>query len=141
MAQCPVAGRARRAAAPAVLAGSCLVVAVRTVGYLALTSATSSPIFRTVSDNAVVPGAGLLDADAVFVVLGSAALLADVLAVGCSPLMAPTGAWCAELIVAALFPIGRPNTAMSLSGTVHRYAGATMSPACLPSPGQSQPVR
>ncbi len=96
------------------------------------------PVSRTISDYVFVAGgAGLLAVTALSLAGGSALLLLGLRRSGPAfggPLPLLLGAWSAGLVVATIFPTDPTGTPTSLSGAVHRYAGAVMFTA-LPAAG------
>jgi hypothetical protein len=131
-------GVRRRAVFAPLVVGS-LVLSLVPVVLLHLVSAGEvDPVSRTISDYVFVAGgAGLLAVTSLSLAGGSALLLAGLRRAGGvsrGVVSLLVGAWSAGLVVATVFPTDPSGTPTSLSGAVHRYAGAVMFTA-LPAAG------
>jgi hypothetical protein len=121
----------RTRAAVLTLAVMGLVLSLLPIFYLHMTAAGEiNPISEVVSDYIFVDGgAGLLALGSLTLAAASAALLLVLVARGV-PRQEPAawllGLWSVGLVFVALFPTDPTGAPTTLSGAVHRYAGAVM---------------
>ncbi|CCH33487.1 DUF998 domain-containing protein [Actinosynnema sp. NPDC047251] len=124
-----IRGKRRAAVLPLAVAG--LVLSLFPIVYLHVASVGElSPISHTISDYIFVAnGSGLLAVTALSLAAASVALLAVLVRRGLprrGPVAILMALWAAGLAVAAVFPTDPTGTPTSVSGAVHRYAGAVM---------------
>ncbi len=94
--------------------------------HLAGPSSRIDPVRRTISEYALVGGGWLFDVAVVGLALGSAGVLAALVAARLTPLRslpaALLGAWCAGLLLVVAFEKTNWSIGPSVAGYVHRYA-------------------
>ncbi|GAA2691766.1 hypothetical protein GCM10010428_68530 [Actinosynnema pretiosum subsp. pretiosum] len=125
------ANRVEMVEAPRALAVAALAVSPFPVVYLHLSSGgTISPVQNTISDYVSVSGGTwLLGFTALALAVGSIALLVGMVRSGLprrGPVAVLIGLWAAGLAVVAVFPTDPVGAPTSVTGLVHRYAGAVM---------------
>ncbi|MEU5695986.1 DUF998 domain-containing protein [Actinosynnema sp. NPDC020468] len=123
--------RGKRRAAVLPLAVASLVLSLFPIVYLHVASVGElSPISHTISDYIFVAhGSGLLAVTALSLAAGSVCLLLCLFSCGLprrGPVALLIALWSAGLAVVAVFPTDPTGTPTSVSGLVHRYAGAVM---------------
>jgi hypothetical protein len=114
------------AGARAGVAAVALALALIGVLHLVGPSARIDPVRRTISEYALVPGGWVFDVAVVGLALGSAGVLAALVAARLTPAWSwPSvlvGAWCAGLLLVVAFEKTNWSIGPSVSGYVHRYA-------------------
>ncbi|WP_433781101.1 DUF998 domain-containing protein [Actinomycetospora sp. CA-101289] len=125
----PAAGTLPRLVTAGARAGvAAVALALVLIGALHLVGPTSriDPVRRTISEYALVGGGWLFDVAVVGLALGSAAVLAALVAARLTPLRSlPTallGAWCLGLLLVVAFEKTNWSIGPSFAGYVHRYA-------------------
>lgn len=120
---------APRVVAPGARAGVAGVVAALVViGAMHLVGPSSrvDPVRRTISEYALLPGGWLFDVAVVVLALGSAGVIAAVVAAGLTPARSAAvvllGAWVVGLLLVVAFEKTNWSIGPSLSGYIHRYA-------------------
>ncbi|GLZ43855.1 hypothetical protein Acsp06_00400 [Actinomycetospora sp. NBRC 106375] len=105
-----------------------VALALVLIGVMHLVGPSSrvDPVRRTISEYALLPGGWVFDVAVVGLALGSAGVLAALVAAGMVPARswpsALVGAWCAGLLLVVAFEKTNWSIGPSVSGYVHRYA-------------------
>lgn len=118
----PLVAYGARAGVAAVTAALVLIGVMHLVGP----SSRIDPVRRTISEYALVPGGWVFDVAVAGLALGSAGVLAALVAARLTrPLSAPSvllGAWCVGLLLVVGFEKTNWSIGPSFSGYVHRYS-------------------
>ncbi len=105
-----------------------VVLALLVIGAMHLVGPSSAvdPVRRTISEYALLPGGWLFDIAVVVLALGSAGVLAALVAARLTPARSlPSvliGAWCVGLLLVVAFEKTNWSIGPSASGYIHRYA-------------------
>ncbi|HSK61546.1 MAG TPA: DUF998 domain-containing protein, partial [Actinomycetospora sp.] len=125
----PAGGTPPRLVAAGARAGTAAVaLALLLIGALHLVGPSSriDPVRRTISEYALVEGGWLFDVAVVGLALGSAGVLAALVAARLTPPRslpaALLGAWCGGLLLVVAFEKTNWSIGPSVAGYVHRYA-------------------
>jgi hypothetical protein len=117
-----LAGWGARAGIATVVLALALIGAMHVVGP----SSTVDPVRRTISEYALLPGGWVFDVAVAGLALGSAGMLAALVAAHLTPARSwPSvllGAWCAGLLLVVAFEKTNWSIGPSVAGYVHRYA-------------------
>lgn len=118
-----------RVVAPGARAGmAAVLLALVVIGAMHLVgpSARIDPVRRTISEYAVVEGGWLFDVAVVGLALGSAGVIAALVAARLTPARSLSvvllGAWCVGLLLVVAFEKTNWSIGPSVSGYIHRYA-------------------
>lgn len=108
------------------LAGVLLALVVIGAMHLVGPSSRVDPVRRTISEYALLPGGWLFDVAVVGLALGSAGVIAALVAARLTPPrslpVVLLGAWCVGLLLVVAFEKTNWSIGPSVSGYVHRYA-------------------
>lgn len=105
-----------------------VVLALVVIGgmHLAGPSSRVDPVRRTISEYALLPGGWLFDVAVVALAVGSAGVIAALVAARLTPArslpVVLLGAWCVGLLLVVAFEKTNWSIGPSLSGYIHRYA-------------------
>jgi hypothetical protein len=118
-----------RGVAPGARAGLAgVLLALVVIGAMHLVGPWSrvDPVRRTISEYALLPGGWLFDVAVVGLALGSAGVIAALVAARLTPArslpVVLLGAWCAGLLLVVAFEKTNWSIGPSVSGYIHRYA-------------------
>jgi len=122
----PQADRVVRSGACAGVAAVALALVVIGVMHLVGPSSRVDPVRRTISEYALLEGGWLFDVAVVLLALGSAGVLAALVAARLTPArslpVVLLGAWCVGLLLVVAFEKTNWSIGPSVSGYIHRYA-------------------